>query len=102
LFHSAADAPARRRFAIAGGELAPNTVVAEWHGAAATLRSTLTGAEVEHAFDWLVVAGTPVARTGLAEDLRRQGITHTAIGDCLAPRTAAAAILDGRRAALAI
>ena len=35
LFHSAADVPARRRFAVAGGELAPNTVVAEWCGDAA-------------------------------------------------------------------
>ena len=49
-----------------------------------------------------VVAGTPVARTELSAELRGQGTAHTAIGDCLAPRTAAAAILDGRRAALAI
>jgi hypothetical protein len=87
---------------VAGGELAPNTAVAGWRGDAATLRSTLTGSEVERGFDWLVVAGTPVARTGLADALRQAGITHIAIGDCLAPRTAAAAILDGRRAALAI
>jgi FAD dependent oxidoreductase len=101
LFHSAADAPARRRFAVAGGELAPNTVVAGWRADTATLRSTLTGDEVERPFDWLVVAGTPVARTELSEALHRHGIAHAAIGDCLAPRTAAAAILDGRRAALA-
>jgi 2,4-dienoyl-CoA reductase-like NADH-dependent reductase (Old Yellow Enzyme family) len=102
LYHSAADAPARRRFAVAGGELAPNTVVAGWSGDAATLRSTLTGSEAKHPFDWVVVAGTPVARTQLSTELRAQGTAHTAIGDCLAPRTAAAAILDGRRAALAI
>ena len=52
-------------------------------------------------FDWLVVAGTPVARTELSAELDGLGIVHTSIGDCLAPRTAAAAILDGRRAALA-
>ena len=102
LYHSAADAPARRRFAVAGGELAPNTVVAGWSGATATLRSTLTRSEAERRFDWVVVAGTPVARTELSTELRGQGTAHTAIGDCLAPRTAAAAILDGRRAALAI
>ena len=102
LYHSAADAPARRRLAVAGGELAPNTVVAGWSGDTATLRSTLTGSEVERRFDWVVIAGTPVARTELSTELRRQGTAHIAIGDCLAPRTAAAAIIDGRRAALAI
>jgi 2,4-dienoyl-CoA reductase-like NADH-dependent reductase (Old Yellow Enzyme family)/thioredoxin reductase len=102
LYHSAADVPARRRFALAGGELSPHTVVVQWSGNSATLRSTLTGTEAERPFDWLVVAGTPVACTGLSQELLRRGITHTAIGDCLAPRTAAAAILDGRRAALAI
>jgi NADPH-dependent 2,4-dienoyl-CoA reductase/sulfur reductase-like enzyme len=102
LFHSAADAPARRRFAVAGGELAPNTVVTRWSGDTATLRSMLTGSEVERPFDWLVIAGTAVARTDLVVALGDRALAHTAIGDCLAPRTAAAAILDGRRAALAI
>ena len=101
LFHSAADVPTRRRFALSGGELAPNTVVTRWCGDAATLRSTLTGHETQQAFDWLVVAGTPVARVELAAELEGLGVVTTSIGDCLAPRTAAAAILDGRRAALA-
>ena len=101
LFHSAADVPTRRRFALSGGELAPNTVVTRWCGDAATLRSTLTGRETQPAFDWLVIAGTPVARAELAAELERLGVVNTSIGDCLAPRTAAAAILDGRRAALA-
>jgi hypothetical protein len=101
LYHSAADVPARRRFAVAGGELAPNTFVTRWCGDAAALRSTLTGHETQQHFDWLVVAGTPVARTDLSSALARLGVAHTPIGDCLAPRTAAAAILDGRRAALA-
>ena len=52
-------------------------------------------------FDWLVVAGTPVARAELSAELEGLGIVTTSIGDCLAPRTAAAAILDGRRVALA-
>ena len=102
LAHSAADVPARRRFAGTGGELAPNTVVVRWSGDTATLRSTLTGHEVQQRFDWLVVAGTPVARTQLSAELDRRGLAHTTIGDCLSPRTAAAAILDGRRVALAI
>ena len=69
--HSAADVPTRRRFAVAGGELAPNTVVVRWCGDAATLRSTLTGHETQQAFDWLVVAGTPVARAELSAELQR-------------------------------
>lgn len=102
LYHSAADVPARRRFVGAGGELAPNTVVVEWRGDAAILRSTLSGANIERPFDWLVAAGTAIARTDLADALQRRQLAHSVIGDCLAPRTAAAAILDGRRAALAI
>ncbi len=102
LFHSAADVPARRRFAGAGGELAPNTVISRWCGDAATLRSTLTGEETQRPFDWLVVAGTAVARVELSAALDGLGVAHTSIGDCLAPRTAAAAILDGRRVAMAI
>jgi 2,4-dienoyl-CoA reductase-like NADH-dependent reductase (Old Yellow Enzyme family) len=102
LYHSAADVPARRRFAVAGGEMTPSTVVAEWLGDSARLRSTLTDSIAERAFDWLVVAGTAVARTELSDALGAAGIAHTLIGDCLSPRTAAAAILDGRRAALAI
>ena len=76
LAHSAADVPARRRFAGAGGELAPNTVVVRWSGDAATLRSTLTGHEVQQRFDWLVVAGTPVARTQLSAELDARGGPH--------------------------
>ena len=102
LFHSAADVPARRRFAGAGGDLAPNTVISRWCGDAATLRSTLTGEETQRPFDWLVVAGTAVARVELSTELDGLGVAHTSIGDCLAPRTAAAAILDGRRVAMAI
>ena len=82
--------------------MAPNTVVVEWSGDTATLRSTLTGTETQQRFDWLVVAGTPVARVELSAELERLGVTHTLVGDCLAPRTAAAAILDGRRVALAL
>jgi hypothetical protein len=102
LYHSAADVPARRRLALAGGELSPNTVLAEWRGDAAVMRSTLTGSEIVSPFDWLVIAGTAVARTDLSRALDQHHIVHSAIGDCLSPRTAAAAILDGRRAALAI
>jgi 2,4-dienoyl-CoA reductase-like NADH-dependent reductase (Old Yellow Enzyme family)/thioredoxin reductase len=102
LYHSAADVPARRRFALAGGEMTPNTVVTEWRGDSAVMRSTLIASETVRTFDWLVIAGTAIARTDLSRALAEQGTVHTTIGDCLSPRTAAAAILDGRRTAMAI
>ncbi len=97
LFHSAADGPARRRFARAGGELKPDTVVQAWTDGVATLRSTLTGAESSRPFDWLVAAETPVAVTALAAGLARAGVGHDAIGDCVAPRRASLAIYEARR-----
>jgi hypothetical protein len=70
-------------------------------GDAASLRSTLTGDETQQTFDWLVLAGPPVARTDLSSEPDRLAVARASIGDTLAARTAAAAILDGRRAALA-
>lgn len=102
LYHSAADVPARRRFTAAGGTMTPNAVVTRWVGDAAMLRSALTGEERRERFDWLVIAGTAVARTDLAAALAERQVPHTTIGDCRSPRTAAAAILDGRRTAMTI
>ena len=84
---------------------------ASWHRTRSSSSGTATrrrcvrrspARETQQRFDWLVVAGTPVARVELSAELERLGVTHTLVGDCLAPRTAAAAILDGRRVALAI
>ena len=100
LFHSAADGPARRRFARAGGEVLPHHVLCSWAPGHAVLRSTLTDAEHTAAFDWLVVAETPVPRTELAAALTAAGIAHHAIGDCVAARRASLAIYEGRTLAL--
>ena len=86
LFHSAADGPARRRFAQAGGEVLPYHVLCAWAPGHAVLRSTLTDAEHTAAFDWLVVAETPIPRTELGTALTAAGIAHHAIGDCVAAR----------------
>ena len=102
LFHSAADGPARRRFAQAGGEVLPHHVLCSWAPGHAVLRSTLTDAEHTAAFDWLVVAETPVPRTELATALTAAGIAHHAIGDCVAARRASLAIYEGRRLALTL
>jgi 2,4-dienoyl-CoA reductase-like NADH-dependent reductase (Old Yellow Enzyme family) len=101
LFHSAADVPARRRFAVAGGRMEPHTTVTRWSAEGAELRSVLTGACDVRPFDWLVAAETPVARAGLAAALHAAGVAHVAVGDCVAPRRASLAIYEGRRAGMA-
>ena len=100
LFHSAADGPLRARFTAAGGVLRPSTVVLAWDGEAATMRSTLTGAEERLTADTLVVAETPAAETGLAADLEALGVPFEAIGDCVAPRRASLAFYEGRELGL--
>jgi 2,4-dienoyl-CoA reductase-like NADH-dependent reductase (Old Yellow Enzyme family) len=99
LFHSAADVPLRARFSAAGGSMRPNTVVLGWDGSGATIRSTLTGAEERLPADTLVIAETPVAETSLASELTAEGIAFHEIGDCVAPRRASLAFLEGRELA---
>jgi 2,4-dienoyl-CoA reductase-like NADH-dependent reductase (Old Yellow Enzyme family)/thioredoxin reductase len=100
LYHSAADGPLRRRFTAAGGVMQPNTVVSSWDVAAALVRDTLTGTERRLEADTLVIAETPVADTGLVDELRARGVAFDAIGDCVAPRRASLAIYEGRELAL--
>jgi NADPH-dependent 2,4-dienoyl-CoA reductase/sulfur reductase-like enzyme len=100
LFHSAADVPARKRFATAGGMMQPFTVVDEWLGDRARLRSTLTGAIEEVAFDHLVIAETAVPRSSLSLELTEAGIAHHTIGDCVAARRASLAIYEAKSLAL--
>jgi 2,4-dienoyl-CoA reductase-like NADH-dependent reductase (Old Yellow Enzyme family) len=102
LFHSAADVPARQRFARAGGRTSPHTAVTAWAPGRANLRSMLTGEDTTQAFDWLVVAETPTPRTQLAAELDALGVAYHAIGDCVAARRASLAIYEGRRVAQAL
>jgi 2,4-dienoyl-CoA reductase-like NADH-dependent reductase (Old Yellow Enzyme family) len=99
LYHSAADEPARRRFAGAGGAMLPYTIATGWADGELALRSTLTGSVEPRPFDWLVVAETPVARTDLGAALDRAGVAYHAIGDCVSPRRASLAIYEGRELA---
>jgi 2,4-dienoyl-CoA reductase-like NADH-dependent reductase (Old Yellow Enzyme family) len=100
LVHSAADGPLRKRFALAGGQSVTNASVLGWADGLATIRSTLTGVESTIEADALVIAETPVAETALAEDLRSRGLAFRTIGDCVAPRRASLAFLEGRELAL--
>ena len=102
LYHSAADGPLRERFASFGGVMRPSTVVLDWDGAGATVRSTLTGREDRIEADTLVIAETPVAETALADELRARGVAFEAIGDCVAPRRASLAFHEGRELALRV
>jgi len=62
----------------------------------------LTDEERETTADSVVLATMPEVETGLGDALEREGVTVTAIGDCVAPRKASMAIFEGRRAALSI
>jgi 2,4-dienoyl-CoA reductase-like NADH-dependent reductase (Old Yellow Enzyme family) len=96
LFHSAADVPARKRFATGGGTMLPHTVVDGWTGTSAALRSTLTGAVAHGDFDWLVIAETALANDAIAVELRTGEVAHSVIGDAVAPRRAVFAIYEAR------
>jgi hypothetical protein len=61
-----------------------------------------TGAVEERAVDWLVVATAPRAEDSLWHALRDSGPEVHRVGDCLAPRRAGAATLDGDRIGLAL
>ena len=102
LFHSAADIPTRRRFALGGGKAATHAVLSSWADGAALIRSTLTDEERTETFDWLVVAETPTPRSELSAALESAGVRHHRIGDCVAARRASLAIYEGRRLGLSL
>ncbi|WP_374650154.1 FAD-dependent oxidoreductase [Dongia sp.] len=100
LARTAADFPMRSRLRKLGVTFVTDSVILEWHGHAATIRDLSTGDERKQPFDSLVLATTNIADSALHDDLQVKAIAHHAIGDCLAPRQAAAAIFEGRRLAL--
>jgi 2,4-dienoyl-CoA reductase-like NADH-dependent reductase (Old Yellow Enzyme family) len=102
LARTAADFPMRARLKKLGVTFMTDSVILEWHGHAATIRDLSKGDEEKLPFDSLVLATTNTADTGLLEELQAKGVAHRAIGDCLAPRQAAAAIFEGRRLALSL
>lgn len=102
LARTAADFPMRSRLKKLGVQFITDAVVLEWHGDAATIRDLSTRSEQRLPFDSLVLATTNTADSALQEALQADGIAHQAIGDCLAPRQAAAAIFEGRRLALSL
>jgi 2,4-dienoyl-CoA reductase (NADPH2) len=63
-----------------------------------------TGSDVERECDWVVVAGHQAAEDDLWRDLAAAGteVAVHRVGDCLAPRRAHAAVVEGHRVAVAL
>jgi 2,4-dienoyl-CoA reductase-like NADH-dependent reductase (Old Yellow Enzyme family) len=102
LARTAADFPMRAKLKRLGATLITDSIILAWHGDAATIRDLSTGVEQKLPFDSLVLATTNVADAGLQDELSAAEITFHAVGDCLAPRHAAAAIFEGRQLALSL
>ncbi|MFM2076726.1 MAG: hypothetical protein RJA49_616 [Actinomycetota bacterium] len=67
-----------------------------------TLLHHPTGANQTRRPDWVVLAVPPSPVEWLYHDLKAAGVSVERIGDCLAPRRAHAAVVDGERAGAAL
>jgi 2,4-dienoyl-CoA reductase (NADPH2) len=73
-----------------------------WDGTTLQLLHHPTGTNVERAPDWIVLAvpGTPV--DALYLELKAEGRSVERVGDCVAPRRAHAAVVEGERAGASV
>jgi 2,4-dienoyl-CoA reductase (NADPH2) len=71
-------------------------------GTTLTLLHHPTGVNQERAPDWVVLAVPARPAEQLYLDLRAAGIAATRVGDCVAPRRAHAAVVEGEQAGVAI
>ena len=94
---------ARKRLRDRKVRIAPLRAVKGFAGGELTVEDTSTG-ELERlpGYDSLVVAQYNAADDRLFAPLRAAGLEVTAIGDCLAPRTALEAVYEGHAAARAL
>jgi hypothetical protein len=90
----------RARLKKLGAAFHTESVIAGWANGRARIRSLLDDGETEIEADDLVLALTNQPNSELADELSAAGIGFTAIGDCVSARQAAAAIYEGREAAL--
>jgi 2,4-dienoyl-CoA reductase (NADPH2) len=67
-------------------------------GRTLTLLHHPTGQNVERTPDWVVLAVPPNPVEWLYNDLKAAGVSVQRVGDCVAPRRAHAAVVDGERA----
>ncbi|HEX3460890.1 MAG TPA: mycofactocin system FadH/OYE family oxidoreductase 2 [Acidimicrobiales bacterium] len=69
-------------------------------GVALSLQHHPTGTDQERACDWVVCALQQQPEDGLWSELRHSSFTVQRVGDCLAPRRAHAAVIEGHRVAV--
>jgi 2,4-dienoyl-CoA reductase (NADPH2) len=67
-----------------------------------TLLHHPTGVNVSRSPDWVVLAVPPSPVEWLYHDLRAAGVSVARVGDCVAPRRAHAAVVEGDRAGAAV
>ena len=95
---TSADIPLRARLAKLGVAVHAESLIAEWHGDRATVRSLLDGSEHEVAASALVMSTTNRAFEPLSEELGEPGDPDIhIIGDAMAPRQAPYAFYEGRK-----
>ena len=70
--------------------------------AAGILLHHLTGVNHSRRPDWVVLAVPPHPVEWLYRDLKAAGISVERVGDCVAPRRAHAAVVDGERVGAAV
>jgi hypothetical protein len=92
----------RKRFKTLEVEEIVQSALVSWSGGTATLKHLVRGETETIQFNSLILATTNVAEADIQAALAESGIEIHAVGDCVAPRTAAAAIHEGRRLALAL
>ena len=102
LQRSATDWPLRRELAQLGVKFLVDSVISEWTAEGATVQSLLAGRPAPLPADSLVLATVNTADMTLRAELMENGIDVQLVGDANAPRNAAYAIYEGRKAALAL
>ncbi|WP_417436328.1 FAD-dependent oxidoreductase [Hoeflea sp.] len=100
LQRTAADFPLRRTLAGLGVKFVVESAITHWSGTSAAVQSFLDGGKTEILADTLVFATANMAEDSLAVALRQRGVSFREIGDGAAPRQAAYAIYEGRKAGL--
>lgn len=100
LTRTAADIPLREKLSKLGVEFITDSVLMEWRGDGAVIKSFMTGNETERAFDSLVLACVNIPENTLQQELINDDRPIHSIGDCVSPRQAPAAIYEGRRLGL--
>jgi len=97
---TAADIPLRERLRKLGVRFVTESAIDAWHGDHATIRDLLDGSTRDEPFDALVLATVNTVEDTLTHELKDSGLELHAIGDCVSPRQAPAAIYEGRRLGL--